>query len=244
MRGSGHGGLDDVYSSIDGIIYNWLTDSVGWDGLNNPVSAVFNETIWLIDGNALIPQTWYSFDGSSWTLGTGAPVWKNNVFGYKVAVFENKMWLIGYESGNGFNVWNTSDGFDWEFVVNIDSFGTTLSDMVAYDGKLIFFVGPDVYYSDDGTNWENTSINQLAEINNYTVESFAGKLWIVAAGDHFFYSEDGITWQEDSGVIFPWGGDIDDQLSFVFDNKLWVLGGKAAGLSNTNIWSFTNYADQ
>jgi len=131
-------------------------------------------------------------------------------------VYDDKMWLIGgwnpadkktnpIQSNCNNEVWNSSDGITWSLVKP----NTHLDDNTF----------------DSAADWE------ARHTAGYVV--YQGKMWIVG-GDPLlgryqydvWNSEDGETWNwVNQGAPVPWGPRV-LHYTFVFQNKIWILGGQ------------------
>jgi len=93
-------GLNDVWSSADGIEWRQETPAAPWHERIWFCSVVYHGHMWVIggwSGNPYQnwPDTWYSKDGKNWKqLQTKGPNWKER-HEHSAFVFENKLWIAG-----------------------------------------------------------------------------------------------------------------------------------------------------
>ncbi|MES2416449.1 MAG: kelch repeat-containing protein [Patescibacteria group bacterium] len=233
--------FNDVYSSVDG--KNWKLISpqdnlstTKWSprkyfGSN---TVYFNNKIWVIGGvgssNASgVSEVWSSPDGISWNLVTNtAP----KACDHNVVVFNNKMWMISSTGNQTQNNW--------------------------YCGNTpLYPTQSQIYYSSDGISWTATNISPWGYLDYSSAVVFQNKIWVMGGiGYNSIYSRktiwsspDGITWTHvDTNPTLagiqdaPWEA-RDSHTSLVFNNKIWIFGGRGAngsiynGVLNNDIWS-------
>jgi len=132
--------FDDVWRSADGVNWEALTDSAGWEGRAGLMAAAFKGRLYVFGGSrnddaSIIggpPQriyyndVWRSTDGASWERVTQHAPWSPRA-GSAVTVKDGWLYLLGGEAGflcapqpcqlPYFNdVWRTRDGAHWELV--------------------------------------------------------------------------------------------------------------------------------
>jgi 6-phosphogluconolactonase (cycloisomerase 2 family) len=105
-----------------------------------------------------------------------------------------------------------------------------------------------LYRSNDGTNWEIVTDNAPYGQKNYaTGLVYDGKMWILggkpdnnvaSATSEVWSSSDGVNWtQETASAAWP---ERSEHASFVFDNKMWITGGRhydGANINYNDVWS-------
>jgi hypothetical protein len=124
-----HDGLNDVWSTTDGINWTRVTEQASWAprGLIHG-TAVFGGKMWVIGGghyaklpNPSVDETyyndvWWSTDGISWTCATYAAPWISRIH-HTVAAFDGKLWVIAghHKPDPGLlnDVWYSTDGTNW-----------------------------------------------------------------------------------------------------------------------------------
>ncbi len=93
-------GLNDVWSSADGIHWRQETSAAPWHERIWFSSVVYKDYMWVMggwSGNPYQnwPDTWYSKDGKKWTqLQSKSPQWKER-HEHSVFVFGDKLWIAG-----------------------------------------------------------------------------------------------------------------------------------------------------
>ncbi len=188
------------------LLTNNLLENAPFPPRNNHSSVIFNNRIWIIGGSTS-NNVWSSLDGINWSLATEDANFSPREF-HTSLVFDNKIWVIG-------------------------GFGLTTS------GNLE--VLNDVWSSLDGINWtlENDNANFQPRFAHSSLV-FDNKMWIIngldptsstGAFNEIWNSSDGITWDlvNDNPAL---NGNIGHG-ALVFQNKIWVLGGR-------NIYGLTN----
>ena len=193
---------NDIWSSVDGIKWKLEENSAEWPSREGHQLLVFQNKIWLIGGvrydrHKLFSDVWYSDDGVKWVKATDNPGWSPR-WDHMSVVFKNKLWTIG---GMNFtdnllkDIWSSDDGIHWSLVNENPPFesrqGFALLD---YKEKLwvisrlnvaLYKNGPnDVWYSDDGINWQKTEKDPLwTGREDVGVVIFNDKIWILGGMD-------------------------------------------------------------
>ncbi|MCK0136575.1 hypothetical protein [Arenibacter sp. S6351L] len=170
--------------------------------------------------------------------------------------YNGKVWSVGginaYSTPNSSSdVWSSENGKNWISVTN-DKFsereGHTLT---VYDNKMWLIGGVDdsrthlgeIYFSTDGVNWTMVtalSPTLLAPAFHSTVV-FNDKLYVIRDGfdDHVIVlsSSDGINWNLETDHAFS---NREDFEAVVFENAIYVIGGKHLDTSFNEIWKSTD----
>ena len=217
---------NDVWSSSDGTNWTEETSSAGWPERSYHTVVVFDDKMWVLGGSKYWPwpptsynDVWSSSDGINWTRKTANAGWSPRSRHTSV-VFNDKMWVLGGQR---------------ESISNVPS--------PIYNNE--------VWSSSNGVNWtEETSSAPWSPRNDATLVVFDDKMWIL--GGHgggnkhdtttyyndVWCSSDGINWTKitDAG----WSP-MAYHTSVVFDDKMWVLGGRGDGFSskNSEVWSYS-----
>ncbi len=208
--------------------------------------------IWILGGNSqnytsssLTNDVWFSTDGVTWTCATQHAGWSSRVY-HAVAVFANKMWVLGGGDAAGRlsnDIWCSLDGVDWtEVQPSAEWPGRIGHKAVSFLDKLWVIGGTqqegsmnDVWCSSDGLTW--TLITEHAPWSARTGHAalvFDGALWVIGGGyrdqylaSHEFRdvwrSTDGLNWTEASSCA-PWHN-RSGHAAAVFENSIWILGG-------------------
>ena len=112
---------NDVWNSADGVIWKKVANAP-WSPRNAGVVTVFQDKIWMLGGSVIDGQTennrnstkeiWTTLDGVTWKQERPS---FDKKWGGTPIVFDNKLWLVGMNRGNGFAsaVWVTDDGINW-----------------------------------------------------------------------------------------------------------------------------------
>lgn len=149
---------------------------------------------------------------------TDNPGWKTR-FNHSAVVFDDKMWIFG---------------------------GRTDGESAIYSN--------DVWYSSDGINWTLAAAAAPWEKrSSFASVVFDNKMWVIGGYEasvngglinstlfsDVWYSSDGISWTLATDTA-SWGKRL-DHTSVVFDNKMWVIGGRVDTTGRTNdVWSSTD----
>lgn len=101
----------DIWNSPDGIVWTKQKDNLPFGNRSGSKIAELNGTLYLFNNDV-----WTSKDGLNWTLLTKELIKGEEIFGYSVAVLENKIWLLGCNRNGTFRsqVLVSSDGKTWQ----------------------------------------------------------------------------------------------------------------------------------
>jgi hypothetical protein len=169
----------DVWSSVDGVQWNRVTNNAPWIHSDLPMNTTFDGKLWMMGGwfNGRLPghsasnQVWSSSDGANWDLVTSAAGWSPRIAAATV-VFQGKMWILGGTENYYFgdqtslknDVWSTTDGAHWQQVVSSAPWSPRAYHQAVVLGDKIYVLGGgdyaprhhalnDVWSSPDGINW-------------------------------------------------------------------------------------------
>lgn len=193
---------NDVWSSEDGINWKLETASAAWPAREGHQLLVFQNKIWLIGGvkytgHQFFTDVWYSDDGINWTEATKDTGWAPR-WDFASEVFDNKLWTMGGMDfkGNIFkDIWSSTDGITWSLVNNNPPFASRQGGaIVDYENRLwvvsrlnipLYGNGAnDVWYSDDGINWQKTKQDPLwTGREDVGVVVFNDKIWVLGGMD-------------------------------------------------------------
>jgi hypothetical protein len=167
---------------------------------------------------------------------------------YGAAVFQGKIWLFGgWDGRRDYNdVWNSADAVRWERVADNCAWQPrSRTSVVVFNDKLWLIGGGrfdeeafnDVWSSADGIHW-TLATERMARrpIFGYSAIVYDSKIWLIGANrDGVFtsallFSDDGVKWTEAEAPWSPRGG----VATWVFENKLYMTGGKYSVQENGN----------
>lgn len=178
--------LKDVWRSKDGIEWEQMTDSAGWDDRDNHAMAYHDNKLWVIGGfgsGAYLYQqndVWSSSDnGATWTREVENASWSKRCW-FDIVKFNDEYYIIcgafvtgpptHFESRD--DIWKSSDLVNWSLVVDPAPF-TKRYDYraIVFDGKMWVIGGADytsgvlndVWYTSDGTNWTQATSDAAFE---------------------------------------------------------------------------------
>ncbi len=223
----GPNSLNGIYSSSDAI--NWQYEgsapfSSGGSGYSNNDRKClpFNNKVWNFDWRIN-----YSSDCLNWQQ-SSAP-WGGISGGSTnqgACVFNNKLNVIAW---GGDSIYSSTDGVQWDRTCINASWGNIMQsfDLIEFKNKL-WMIGAiddlnnsyDLWNSDDGINWTNhvTNFDFGTYAQNFNPIVYNNKLWLFY-GD-VYVSNDGINYDK-----YIKGPNEYIYFTFVFDNKLWIMGG-------------------
>ena len=143
----------DAWHTTDGVSWTEVPIQSGYGNRTQQATIVFDDKIWISGGVAgtlglgAFPTSsiYCSSDGMTWEAVENSPV--NNAFGHTLAVYEDKLWILGGrdQEGNYLNtIWNSANGLEWQQTPNTDqSIFQTRSGLAAlsFKGRLYIFGG-------------------------------------------------------------------------------------------------------
>jgi len=171
-----------------------------------------------------------------------------------VAVFNNRLWVIGGGGANGTlknDVWSSADGMNWSLITPSADFSPRRDMGIAVFNNQLWVIGGDaegslkndVWSSPDGYNWTQVAANaEFSPRYGKGVATFDHKIWMIGGvSDSEYTGPTGYTYGSEGGSQDVWSS-IDgktwvlDNASepfssqeftpvTVFDNKVWILGG-------------------
>ncbi len=175
-----------------------------------------------------------------------------------VAVFQDKLWIMGGEDNNDHtlsDIWNSADGAHWTQVVQQAPWPENDGNTAVFDNRLWLLECRNEdgtwgasWSSSDGITWLKATSNAPWQTDSgrssYAVAVFQDNLWVMGgrrAGvyyDDVWSSPDGINWtcRVQHAPWFP-------RCAFaaaVFDNKLWVMGGDEYSDQFGDVWYTTD----
>ncbi|MSS70239.1 MAG: hypothetical protein EXS64_01995 [Candidatus Latescibacteria bacterium] len=242
--------VNDVWSSADGV--NWRREGEIPDesGVNIPVVFAYDGRMWVTGGSG---KLFASTDGATWTLVTDQAPWMGRgIVGS--AVFAGRIWVLGGGRGGQFfnDIWSSTDGVRWTLETPQAPWSRRqIFSMAVHEDKLWVVGGGlsgyhpfraynDVWCSPDGKTWTQTTDQAPWPVRIWnTVIAYKNRLWVLGGFraeptwnnfDDVWYSADGANWHPlTTETIWSPRHEIS---VYVFDDKLWVIGGNAWPLMN------------
>lgn len=170
--------------------------------------------------------------------------------------FDGKIWSVGgindYSSGAiSSDVWSSENGVNWVSVTHNQFSEREGHTLTVFDNKMWLIGGIDssgshigeIHYSTDGETWTlatTISPTLLAPAFHSTVV-FNNRLYVIRDGfdDHTIVlsSIDGITWNLETDHAFS---NRESFKAVVFDNAMYVIGGRHESTSFNEIWKSGN----
>lgn len=199
---------------------------------------------------------WSSSDGIKWESKPKAD-WEERI-SFPRVFFKGRLLAMGgliYQTSTMANdVWASEDGFTWKKVRDHAEWSPRKGhELVEFNNRLWLIGGAtsvdqyksgkdfvnDVWVSDNGMNWNVVTTNGgWPAIDNPRVIVFQNKMWLISGGglENVWNSTDGETWTK---IGKPnWAPRWDNGVE-VYDNKLWVYGGREANPRNAfnDVWT-------
>ncbi|MCY4043875.1 MAG: Ig-like domain-containing protein [Cellvibrionales bacterium] len=165
--------FNDVWQTQDGKAWTKITENTDFSKRCASAIAVLNDTLYLTGGmegkdssRKYLNDAWASTDGENFEkLASNAPF--STRFKHQMVVFNEGLYLSGGFSGNNemsyFNdVWKSSDGKEWEQVIESASFTSRAGHQMLVKGNWLYILGgyndqstfQDVWRSQDGKIFE------------------------------------------------------------------------------------------
>lgn len=195
---------NDVWSSRDGVHWVLQTANAAFAPRTSYQAVAYKNKLWVIGGRVgeikfkdgqltgLSNDVWSSLDGINWTQQTASANFSPRM-GHQVAVFNNRLWLMGGFNLNDYgDVWSSQDGSNWVQETAKAEFGfRNFSSLVAYNNQLWVIAGHtldatgshytnDVWSSSDGITWAQKKQHaEFSERWGFEVVSFNKQLLII-----------------------------------------------------------------
>lgn len=263
----------DVWKSGDGI--NWAhIDAAPFSKRLRHVSFVMNGRLWIMGGQ--VPDgangavwaldAWSSVNAFAWTQETTGGLGATYLAQVVQQTNPQRVTLIGgVQRGYSDNVWQTTNGRDWNALSAHAQFSPRATRGVSFGGHVWIVGGAtvegaeigarsnEIWRSDNGTDWTRVATQGtiFSPRDGHCVVVFNNKLWVIGGWDGDFISgatetrlndvwssDDGVTWtkhEPTGGVIFA---PLVGHDVVVFQNKLWVVAGSVQNDTDSNeVWS-------
>jgi hypothetical protein len=174
---------------------------------------------------------------------------------HTVAVFNNKLWVIGGADGTNLKeVWSSPDGINWTpEQLNAAFPGRGAHSTVVFNNRLWIFGGyngagmADVWSSTDGITWVPSPAPTWPARYHHQSAVFDGKMWVfggLGGGNDAWWSTDGNSWtQAIPAAASPMWPTRYGHMVEVFDDRLWVMGGSWGSTSYNDVWSTTDVSN-
>jgi len=262
---------NEVWSSEDGVTWSLVKANTfldksfdptsDWEGRHTAGYVVYKNKMWIVGGDVnqhhYHYDVWNSADGKTWTyVNKERKVpWGPRALHYTL-VFKDRIWVMGGQTVPQFareeerfynDIWNTSDGVNWEKVIpeghSWTNRGMIGGNIVFKDRMWILGGGTydtpkfpvrkfynDVWSSADGVHWERHIESAPWEPRQYhEVAVFDDRMWVMEgyykkSGNRsdVWHSADGVNWYEVPNT--PWKPRHAASV-FVHDNALWMVAG-------------------
>lgn len=160
-----------------------------------------------------------------------------------VAVYNNKLWVIGgssAESSTDNDVWSSTDGVTWVEEGTIPT-GQQIQMMTVYDNKMWITGGynavslGEALYSTNGTSWDSSNNNAALAHYGSMGLSYNGSFYVlggVGVSDVHRLNVTGGAWSLSiQSTVFSARANLGGT---VYNNKMWISGG--AGTTTGDVW--------
>lgn len=230
----------DVWSTVDGINWKLELTEAPFGRLNDARSIIFDDKIWLIGGMLSINRyseaeslkIWTSNDGVTWDeVENNFPFEEHTKYLFE---FDQKLWAVTKNFDDDLiNLWSSDKGEQWTKHESNILLEELNSNIIELNGKLIALgLRGDVWYSEDGTEWNKESITVTRlnpDLNHYfptgDIFKFKNKIFNIDWDTSIvWYSEDGIQWVE-FDLINPRFSNLDHGTFFEHKGYFWNISG-------------------
>ena len=245
VMGGWHGGRlphasasNAVWSSTDGADWKKETAAAGWSPRMAAGAAVFKDRMWILGGvqkyyygddDDLRNDVWSSADGVKWEAATAKAPWPARAY-LQALVYNGKLWVLG--GGN--------------YVTRDPSLPASATPPKVVDKSFGYQAFNDVWSSPDGVNWtQETAAAQWPPRIWFSAAVYRDRMWVLGGWSN---KAPGLTIGTTSGTPPFAEKRQEDRLktetiwarrhehsTYVFRDKLWVVGGHAAPLAN-DVW--------
>ncbi|MDP7018056.1 MAG: hypothetical protein QGG36_19790 [Pirellulaceae bacterium] len=151
----------DIWTTRDGKTWRQVSPREPYWSARGMISGsvAFKGRLWILGGGTYDTPTtktrqylndvWSTSDGVTWTKHTADAPWQPRQY-HHVAVYDNRMWVIGgYHAGDINDVWYSSDGENWYSVFGTPWQRRHATSVVAHRGRLWLTLGscmkPDLW---------------------------------------------------------------------------------------------------
>jgi hypothetical protein len=225
----------DVWSTRDGVHWTQATGAAPWGERVLHCTVAHDGGIWVMGGQTT-PQfapaeerffndIWNTTDGVNWMRVTQHAPWSPRGMIGGIACFGGRIWLLGggtYDTPDHptrllYNeVWSSADGVNWRRdLAQAPWIPRQYHDIAVFDNRMWVLEGcngkgtnfKDVWYSEDGGNWNELSDTPWAPRHAAGVYVYENALWVVAGNN--MQSD---VWRLDK-VGIPKAGSMDEKKS-------------------------------
>ncbi|MFH1743379.1 MAG: cadherin-like beta sandwich domain-containing protein, partial [bacterium] len=210
-----------LFASQDGRNWTLVTDQAPWRGRYAAGGVVFAGKMWVMGGmkeGQIFNDIWSSTDGVHWALETENAPWSKRQLFSMLAVYDNKIWLLGggitvYHPFKPYSdIWSSPDGKNWTKAIDHAPWPCRIwGNSAVYKNRLWVFGGfrsepawnnfNDVWYSSNGADWhELTSETIWSPRHEVSAYVFNNRLWVIA-GNSWPLTND-VWYLEIPGLIF------------------------------------------
>lgn len=243
--------VSDVWSSSDGVSWEQVGSIPCPSGINIPVALVHDDKMWIASKDG---RFFCSEDGANWSLVSERVPWGGRYAAGGVA-FDGRMWVMGGCGDGGLHndIWSSVDGVDWTLEVPEAPWSKRqlFSGLVVLDDRIWLIGGGvtnyhpfrayrDVWNSRNGKDWDKVTDCAPWPVRIWSsCAVYRDRLWLFSGFraeptwnnfDDVWYSSDGVHWNQ--LVSESVWSERHEVSPYVFDGKLWVVGGNSWPLVN------------
>ncbi len=252
-------GMNDVWSSTDGVTWTQATAAAQWSARHGLTALAFNNKLWVLGGysGGVLNDVWSSTDGVTWVQETAAAQWSAR-YNHTSVVLNNRMWVVAGATSNSTgaylnDVWSSADGITWVQETAAAPWAARRWHATeAYNGKLWLMGGRvsssnsnEVWSSTNGSTWVlETGTAPWPGRYDPASATYNNKLFFLAGTTAAASGYMNDTWSSPYGMnwtqLTP-GGTWPARFRTVataFDNRMWILGG-SNGTHMNDVWSYT-----
>jgi hypothetical protein len=232
--------IQDAWSSTDGISWTQEVENLPFEARH---LVVFNNVLYAASAQGI----WTSSDGVSWSQITAATGY-NRADG--LAVHDNKLWVVSYQSNSLSETWYSADGISWSKLPVTQSYSQRYdTELTSFNKRLFMFGGVSLLGTPTSDQWVLESSVWMRNIpgpayrdrERHAAIHFKGSLWVIGGksyGDYLhdvWRSDDGIHWTQATASA-AFSGRFDHKV-IAYNSKLWLYGGVNASGQLADVWS-------
>ncbi|MCK9579928.1 MAG: hypothetical protein M0Q92_05690 [Methanoregula sp.] len=192
----------------------------------------------------------------SWARTTSSAPF-GSIGGFTSAEYKGQLWLIGgSKDPNPYGIaWHTDDGITWTRESSPEMVPQRMGATSAVFRDAFWVIGGmtessaslhnDIWYSSNGITWSAIQpAAQFSPRSGHSTVVFDDRIWVIGGNikawdeeftNDIWYSTDGFSWKQatPSAEFSPRSG----HSSFVYDNKMWVIGGRDSTGYISDVWN-------
>lgn len=240
--------VGDVWSSSDGVNWEFAGNLPDPNGVSVPLAYVHDDKMWI---TTVSRKLYCSDDGRHWECALENLPWQGTLkFAGKL---HGKLWGIG--GADGRQVWSSIDGKNWKLELDGAPWSKRGIENVLVHADRLWVIGGsygnyqpfkgyrDIWCSEDGIHWTLVTDQAPWEGRRWSsCVSYRNRIWLLGGFraqptwqnfNDVWYSADGVSWKQlvTEDIWSP----RHEISTYVYQDRIWVVGGNAWPLTN-DVW--------